>query len=124
MRMSAYYYSFTPTGVDAVDRIMSAVACAGKAYHHTVDWGEKTDPYEPFLRGTCPIEWIQNAANDAATPETAAERDRLREVIAELLAACRTALRYIENNERRMDGIPLDSGNTLRAAIAKVEGGA
>lgn len=41
---------------------------------------------------------------------------------AELLAACRTALRYIENNERRMDGVPLDSGNALRAAIRKAEG--
>ena len=66
MRLNAYYYAFEPTGVEAIDRILSAVACAGKAYHLTEDWGEKTPPYEDFLRGECPIDWIQNAANDAA----------------------------------------------------------
>ena len=66
MRMRAYYYSFTPTGVEAIDRILSAVACAGKAYHHTDSWSDKCDPYEDFLRGKTPAEWIQNAAIDAA----------------------------------------------------------
>lgn len=66
MRMNAYYYSFRPTGVEAIDRILSAVACAGKAHHYTEDWGDETRPYEPFLRGECPVAWIQNAAEDAA----------------------------------------------------------
>jgi len=60
MRMDAYYYSFTPTGVEAIDRILSAVACAGKAYHHTEDWGEETTPWE-FLKGECPIDWIRKS---------------------------------------------------------------
>jgi hypothetical protein len=66
MRMDAYYYGFEPTGVEEIDRILSAVACAGKAYHRTEDWLNECAPYEPFLRGSCPIDWIQNAANDAA----------------------------------------------------------
>lgn len=66
LRMNAYYYSFTPTGVEAIDRILSAVACAGKAYHHTDSWSDETVPYEDVFRGACPVDWIQNAANDAA----------------------------------------------------------
>jgi len=67
MRLDAYYYGFTPTGNEAIDRILCAVACAGKAYHHTEDWNDDVSgPYEPFLRGKTVAEWIQNAANDAA----------------------------------------------------------
>lgn len=68
-RMNAYYYSFEPTGVEAIDRLLSAVACAGKAYHHTDQWTESvfgSEPYEPDHRGGSPVEWIQNAAEDAA----------------------------------------------------------
>ena len=65
MRMNAYYYSFEPTGDDAIDRILSAVACAGKAYHDTASWNQPCNPYEGHVGGT-PIDWIQNAANDAA----------------------------------------------------------
>lgn len=71
MRLDAYYYGFDPTGNLAVDNILSAVACAGKAYHLTEDWsgsplGGECRPYEPTHRGTTPVQWIQNAANDAA----------------------------------------------------------
>lgn len=66
MRLGAYYYGFTPTGNEAIDRILSAVACAGKAYHYTESWNEETPPYEDFFRGKTPVEWIQNAADDAA----------------------------------------------------------
>jgi hypothetical protein len=65
LRMDAYYYGFATTGVPEIDRILSAVACAGKAYHHTDSWTEKTDPY-PGHVGESPVAWIQNAANDAA----------------------------------------------------------
>ena len=78
--MEAYYYSFESTGCEEIDRILSAVACAGKAFHHTDQWNDeiwdgtpedrRPDPYEPFLRGWTPIEWIQNAANDAAVAMT------------------------------------------------------
>jgi hypothetical protein len=68
MRMEAYYYGFEPTGVEEIDRILSAVACAGKAFHRTDGWCDATDygAPEPFLRGASPVQWIQNAANDAA----------------------------------------------------------
>ena len=78
LRMNAYYYSFKPTGVKEIDRILSAVACAGKAFHSTEDWyqcgccgvhdcddKDCVDSWPPN-RGRTPIDWIQNAANDAA----------------------------------------------------------
>ena len=65
MRMDAYYYSFDKTGNEKIDRILSAVACAGKAYHHTDSWND--DCYTPEGHvGNNPIDWIQNAAKDAA----------------------------------------------------------
>lgn len=66
-RMDAYYFGFERTGVDAIDKILSAVACAGKAYHHTEWWGEEdlSGPWPPHTGASC-IDWIQNAANEAA----------------------------------------------------------
>lgn len=65
-RMDAYYYCFKPTGVDVIDKILSAVAWAGKTFHHTQEWrhhlGYGFDDHE----GDNPVEWIQNAANAAA----------------------------------------------------------
>lgn len=68
MRMNAYYFSFDHTGHDPIDLILSAVACAGKAYHHTEDWNEEGDPsqYQAGLRGKTFAEGIQNAAFDAS----------------------------------------------------------
>jgi len=60
MRMNAYYYSFTPTGVEAIDKILSAVATAGKAYHHTDSWAE------PDEKGMSEVDRIQAAAVEAA----------------------------------------------------------
>ena len=65
-RMDAYYFGFTPTGVESIDLILSAVACAGKAYHHTDQWLDPTEPWHDKLRGGYPAEWIQRAAEDAA----------------------------------------------------------
>ena len=65
-RMNAYYFGFTPTGIPAIDRILSAVACAGKGCHHTEDWGEFGGGYD-HLRGENYVEMIQNAADDAAS---------------------------------------------------------
>ena len=76
LRMNAYYFGFHSTGNELVDRILSAVACAGKAYHSTESWDEETPPYEPCFKGSNPVEWIQNAANDAA-----AEIEGLREQV-------------------------------------------
>ena len=59
-RLEAYYYSFEPTGVIEIDRILSAVARAGKAFHNTEQWDE--DAYGKWK----PVELIQTAANEAA----------------------------------------------------------
>lgn len=79
--LSAYYYAFNPTGVPEIDAILSAVARAGKAYHSTQDWQEECSPYEPDIhRGETPVDWIQNAAIDAAAA--------LKPVPAPALPAC------------------------------------
>jgi len=66
LRMNAYYYSFQPTGVREIDMVLSAVACAGKAYHSTADWDDETPKYYDEFEGETPVEWIQNAADKAA----------------------------------------------------------
>ena len=66
LRMDGYYIGFDQTGVFEIDLILSAIACAGKAFHHTADWGDELPPYDDRFRGACPLDWIQNAANDAA----------------------------------------------------------
>lgn len=72
LRLQAYYYGFEPTGVYEIDLILSAVARAGKAYHHTESWNEKMGEWPPLV-GTSPVEWIQNAANAAAAKFPAEE---------------------------------------------------
>ena len=67
MRMNAYYYGFNPTGVVEIDRILSAVACAGKAYHHTDQWNDDCDGDNYGHEGHSPVDWIQRAANEAAS---------------------------------------------------------
>ena len=68
LRMSAYYYSFEKTGVVEIDKILSAVAHAGKSFHHTDSWQDHSNAadYYSYLEGNTPEEWIQNAANRAA----------------------------------------------------------
>lgn len=63
LRMDAYYYGFDPTNNHHVDMILSAVASAGKAFHHTEAWNNDC-VWVPF-KGDCPVLWIQNAANEA-----------------------------------------------------------
>lgn len=63
--MNAYYYGFRPTGVEAIDRILCAVASAGKAYHHTDEWAHGECEYADCV-GKTPVDWIQNAADAAA----------------------------------------------------------
>ena len=65
LRMDAYYYSFTETGNPEIDKILSAVACAGKAFHHTDQWNDENE-FVTGHEGATPVEWIQNAANEAA----------------------------------------------------------
>lgn len=103
-RMDAYWYGFSPTGLDVVDRILCAVACAGKGYHHTEDWNQEATPREACQRGTSPAEIIQNAALDSA--------DMIRSAVAamiaerDVLAAENRALR--EDSDRYRDLAVID----------------
>lgn len=78
--MDAYYFSFSETGEIPIDVILSAVARAGKAYHHTESWSsEDCDPYEPGIhRGASCVEWIQNAAADAAAEFKSLHEENVR----------------------------------------------
>jgi len=74
-RMDAYYYSFRNTGLAVIDSRLSAVATAGKAYHHTEEWGEAgTWDDKPTHESR-----IQSAADESAT--------LVRELVAELKTA-------------------------------------
>lgn len=65
MRMKAYYYEFTPTDVEEIDKILSAIAHAGKASHHTDGWSNISISMEPW-NGDTLAEYIQRTADDAA----------------------------------------------------------
>lgn len=73
--MGAYYYAFDETGCEPIDRVLSAVAIAGKCAHHTESWNEHG----------C-VEEIQREAMSAAA-EIVALRARLAEVEKERIAA-------------------------------------
>lgn len=60
LRMYAYYFGFDPTGIFLVDRLLSEIATAGKAYHSTEWWNEK-DSEDPTY-----IDRIQGAATEIA----------------------------------------------------------
>ena len=76
-RMDAYYYSFDETGVGVVDAILSAVAQAGKNWHHTDEWGS-------------PHDWTDDTRSDAQRIQDAADQCAVR--IAAHVAAERDAL--------------------------------
>lgn len=60
LRLEAFYFSFEPTGVDAIDRVLSAVATAARRSFHTEGWTRSLD------ESPAPVEVIQAAANLAA----------------------------------------------------------
>lgn len=95
-RMDGYYISFDPTGNHSVDKILGAVACAGKAFHHTHDWDEKIErPYEDHTGG-CPEEWIQNAAQEATD-------DIQSRIEAAVLAERERCAAIAENRQKQWD---------------------
>lgn len=53
----AYYYGFTPTGVEFVDRILKAVAGAGATAHHTDGW---TEEWDDMLSARDSIQFVAN----------------------------------------------------------------
>lgn len=79
-RMDAYYYSFDRTGVGAIDRVLSAVATAGKRAHLTEDWN---DGYHGAP--SC-VEEIQAAA-EASAKEVRDLRRQIAEEIAQAIEA-------------------------------------
>lgn len=102
-RMGGYYYDFTHTGLAPIDKILSAVGCAGKAYHHTGSWGEETEFGYEHLRGKSPEAWIENAAADAASAirevlQTLASKESELVRLRELLAGCRTVFALALDN--------------------------
>ncbi len=84
-RMDAYYYEFEPTKNVAIDKILGAVGCAGRAYHHTQNWCDIANQYDDHT-GVTPIEWIQNAAFEAANEieRLCAREARLREALEKI----------------------------------------
>jgi len=68
--MDAYYFGFEGTGARPIDEILSAIAVAGKGYHHTEGWSEPADWRDD---GKSYADLIQDAADAAA-----AELIRLR----------------------------------------------
>lgn len=98
IRMDAYYYGFDKTNVDCIDELLSSVACAGKAFHHTEEWMEEASAYGEHTIGKTPIDWIQNAAIKAAK-EITSLRQQLAEqpnvdVLVEALAKVNELQRY------------------------------
>lgn len=65
LRMDAYYYGFHPTGVVEIDRILAAVARAGKAYHHTENWQNSIKGWDAD-DGPSYVDLIQFMAIEAA----------------------------------------------------------
>ena len=60
--LSAYYWTFEPTGVDEIDAILEAIATAGKMFHNTSEWDEPVVDED----GPCYWDVIQMRANVAA----------------------------------------------------------
>lgn len=72
LRMDGYYISFEGTGSRLIDLILSAIAVAGKGYHHTEGWNE---PAYGADEGASYVDLIQDAADDAATEIRQLESD-------------------------------------------------
>lgn len=90
LRMDAYYYGFDKTGYIEVDRILSAVAVAGKAYHHTEGWHEQAseDGEESY------VDKIQKAALEASSrlSHLSAVNEKLVEVLEKTSLVIRRVL--------------------------------
>lgn len=108
-RLDAYYYGFDPTGCEPIDKILGAVACAGKSFHHTDCWRGKATVRDDHT-GDTPEEWMQNAANDAAaawnTRTDQAEVARLRKALekAENIANDKTIFWFNQQQAALQDG--------------------
>lgn len=111
MRMRAYYYGFDATGCVCIDRILSSVACAGKAYHNTEDWTEDAEWSSEGMVGKNAADWIQNAAN-IASQEISTKNQALAEALGFLL----------ELREEKGETYALTPNFALQPLIEKLEG--
>ena len=81
--MESYFFRFEPTGVLAIDKILSEVAIAGKAFHHTEYWNDPKWGNDPTH-----IERIQAAAEAAAWPVATAGVCGLAKWLMRTVANC------------------------------------
>ena len=88
LRMQAYYYGFSTTTIEAIDLVLCAVAAAGKLFHHTDQWTSEIDYQVENVRGKSPVDWIQNAADDAAETYKRLIAERERELLCGEVRRC------------------------------------
>lgn len=98
LKLQAYYYGFSETGVRSIDLVLRAVSAAGKLFHHTDQWTSEINYPVENVRGPAPVDWIQNAADDAADAYK-----KLQSTLATTQAAleakekeCELAAKYVE----------------------------
>jgi len=124
LRMDAYYYSFERTGNDAIDKILSAVACAGKAYHNTESWLDE-DGRATYCghKGKSPVEWIQNAANEASRQSLEGQYG-VKECLEKISELCPPDpdLDQLDESRGNLERLHnAEVGDTARAALAMLE---
>lgn len=132
----AYYYSFDATGCEAIDRILEAVARAGKAYHHTEMWSECDLWWGEEPQEQCIEKQAIKSAKEVAAKD--AEIDRLKAEVAVGVAewkkvydAHQRALAEIERLKKELAESDRRSGNRWKMydaekqdhAITKAEAG-
>ena len=92
-RLNAYYFGFDSTGSPAIDAILSAVAHAGKSYHHTEGWSDEDSrwgedrSHVDVIQAAAHEAAAQFAATEAARLTLRAQRDRVLSVARDLVAA-------------------------------------
>lgn len=140
LRMDAYYYGFDETGVREVDLILSAVACAGKAFHHTSSWTADAYGGVPPAghEGLTPLEWITNATTKAAATireqgeeierltkerdEALSEVERLRESLCKLVKDADGELTASRSEAERLAGRVKELEDVLGPCIDRLVG--
>ena len=83
MSLETYFFCFKSTGNAAIDKILSAVDRAAKAYRNTESWMEDSSYVPDPHTGEAPVDWIQNAANEAAEAQRVVAADRYKKGVDE-----------------------------------------
>jgi hypothetical protein len=100
-RMDAYYYGFDRTEVGVIDAVLSAVAKAGKGYHHTEEWNDEHGDGLPSHAAR-----IQLSAESAADVISVlvAEVERLRTLVSAQESALNFETTCLNCADRLQDG--------------------